>query len=136
MKETDLLRERARVAEELITRAWSDEAFKALLMADPAKAVEAAYGLKLPASVTLKVLEETEDTRYLVVPYRPSTADELTDEDLAAVAGGMSASNEVTSGGSTRSTILRGISISNPLASTTQIDGMTSNLSQSVNTMC
>jgi len=122
----ELLRERSRIAEDLITRAWTDDAFKALLLADPAKAVEAAYGLKLPQSVTVKVLEETENTRYVVIPCRPSTCGELSDEDLAATAGGVSASDASIGGsGSTRADILRGISVTNTMPSTSTIDAQT-----------
>ena len=73
----------------LIGRAWEDEAFKAKLLSDPRAAIEQATGLKLPAGVTVKVLEETENTLYFVIPSSPLGAEgQLSDEALATVAGG------------------------------------------------
>jgi len=136
MSEIELLHERARVAEELVTRAWSDEAFKALLIADPARAVEAAYGVKLPASFTLTVLEETEDTRYLVIPYRPSACDELSEEDLAAVAGGLSASENTTGRSAYSASILRGINVTNQVSSTNTLASVTSSFDATQQLTC
>jgi hypothetical protein len=115
----EYLQERSRIVEDLITRAWSDETFKALLLSDPAKAVEQAFGLALPASLTIKVLEETETVRYVVIPYRPQPCADLTDADLAAIAGGASASDGTNpNNGSTRSLVLRGITVQNQLTTT------------------
>ncbi len=73
----------------LIGRAWEDQAFKARLLSDPRAAIEQATGLKLPAGVSVKVLQETADTLYFVIPLSPLGAEgELSDEALAAVAGG------------------------------------------------
>ena len=73
----------------IIGRAWEDEAFKARLLSDPRAAIEQASGLQLPAGVSVKVLEETEDTLYFVIPSSPLGAEgELSDEALAKVAGG------------------------------------------------
>lgn len=118
MSDKELLQERARILENIITRAWSDDAFKAQLVSDPAAAVEKAYGLKLPASITVKVIEETEDTRYVVIPYRPQSCDDLTDADLAAIAGGASASTGTYSSNTTRSLVLRDVTVRNDLNAT------------------
>ena len=78
----------------IIGRAWEDQAFKAKLLSDPRAAIEQASGIKLPAGVSVKVLEETEDTLYFVIPSSPLSAvgynaeGELSDEALAKVAGG------------------------------------------------
>jgi len=73
----------------IIGRAWEDEAFKAKLLSDPRAAIEQASGLQLPAGVSVKVVEETEDTLYFVIPRSPLGAErELSDEALAKVAGG------------------------------------------------
>ena len=78
----------------LIGRAWEDEAFKAKLLSDPRAAIEQATGLKLPAGVSVKVVEETEDTIYFVIPPSPlggvgyNAEGELSDDELATVAGG------------------------------------------------
>jgi hypothetical protein len=78
---------------QLIKRAWTDEAFARQLQEDPRRAVEDALGVQLPAEITIQVLQETPTTLFLVVPPQPDTLPEgeLTDADLAAVAGGTSA---------------------------------------------
>ena len=78
---------------QLIKRAWSDPAFAQQLTENPRQAVEQALGVELPESITIQVMQETPTTLYLVIPPQPDTlpAGELTDADLAAVAGGGSA---------------------------------------------
>ncbi len=88
MDEKMLLQERAKIVETIITRAWADESFKAQLLENPGKALEAVFGTKLPPSISVKAVEETAETRYLVIPYRPKAGDELSNEELEAVAGG------------------------------------------------
>ena len=75
---------------QLIKRAWSDPAFAQQLQEDPRQAVEAALGVQIPEGITIQVVQETPTTLYLVVPPVPDTLPEgeLTDADLAAVAGG------------------------------------------------
>lgn len=90
MNDAQLLKEREEILEKVITRAWADASFKEQLLQDPAKAVESAFGVKLPASLKVQVLEETADKRYVVIPYRPSADDQLSPEELEAVAGGVS----------------------------------------------
>jgi hypothetical protein len=52
--------------------------------------VERELGGKLPAGIQVKVLAETADTFYLVLPANPdrAPAGQLTDQQLDAVAGG------------------------------------------------
>ncbi len=98
MDEKMLLQERAKIVETIITRAWADESFKAQLLENPAKALEAAFATKLPPSISVKAIEETAETRYLVIPYRPKAGDELSNEELEAVAGGASGGRAVRLG--------------------------------------
>lgn len=58
--------------EQLITKAWSDPAFKELLITNPKAAIEAAFGIKVPDGVNLTVLEETDENLYLVLPKNPA----------------------------------------------------------------
>ena len=69
----------------LMARAWSDAAFKAKLLSDPRSALTAA-GIEVPNGISVKVVEDTEDTRHLVLPTAPEG--ELTEEDLAKVGAG------------------------------------------------
>jgi hypothetical protein len=70
---------------QLVARAWGDEAFKARLLAAPAPAL-AEQGIRFPAGVEVRVHENTPTLLHLALPPKPS--DELSDEQLDAVAGG------------------------------------------------
>jgi hypothetical protein len=71
---------------QLVAKAWSDPKFKAKLLADP-NAVLKTEGVPVPAGVQFKVVECSEKTVYLSLPYNPGTG-ELSEEDLKQVAGG------------------------------------------------
>jgi hypothetical protein len=75
---------------QLIEKAWKDNAFRQALLTDPRGAVEKALGGKLPAGLQVKVLAETADTFYLVLPANPdrAPAGQLSNQQLEAVAGG------------------------------------------------
>ena len=75
---------------QLIEKAWKDETFRQALRMDPQGTVESVLGGKLPAGVQMKLLEESADTFYLVLPAKPdrAPAEPLTDQQLEAVAGG------------------------------------------------
>ena len=55
----------------LITRALKDKGFKRELLANPKVVVEKELGTKLPEALEINVLEETEDTLYMVLPCNP-----------------------------------------------------------------
>ncbi|EFM10426.1 conserved hypothetical protein [Paenibacillus curdlanolyticus YK9] len=59
--------------QQLIQKAWEDEAFKQLLLSDPNAALKDAYGIDVPANLKLKALEETDTELYLVIPQKPSS---------------------------------------------------------------
>jgi len=69
----------------IIAKALQDDAFKQQLIADPAAALK-AEGVTVPEGITLKVVQDTESVKHLVLPA--VGAGELSDEDLDAVAGG------------------------------------------------
>jgi Nitrile hydratase, alpha chain len=69
----------------VVAKAWEDDAYKERLKADPA-AVLAAEGLEAEPGVELRVVENTGNLVYLVVPAAPS--EELSDDALETVAGG------------------------------------------------
>ncbi|MWC27844.1 NHLP leader peptide family RiPP precursor [Paenibacillus sp. MMS18-CY102] len=58
--------------QQLIQKAWEDEAFKQLLLSDPNAALKDAFGIDVPANLKLKALEETDNELYLVIPQKPS----------------------------------------------------------------
>jgi hypothetical protein len=98
MQTNQELAKRYETLEKLITRAWTDEVFKQRLIAEPAKVLQEELGLEVPDFAQVKVLEETADTRYIVIPYRVEEGNaELKDEDVEAVAAaGGSGGEQVT----------------------------------------
>lgn len=72
---------------EVIAKALKDPAFKAELLKNPAAAIEKAAGVKIPAGVTVKVVEDSATTVHLVLPAAASKG-ALSDSDLGKVAGG------------------------------------------------
>lgn len=52
---------------ELLNRVWSDDAFKARLKANP-REVLSEMGLPVPAGTEIKVVEDTDTVKHLVVP--------------------------------------------------------------------
>ena len=69
----------------MVAKAWSDELFKKRLLADPA-AVLKEHGIAVPAEMAVKVVEDSARVVHLILPERPG---EVSDEELAKVAGGV-----------------------------------------------
>lgn len=76
---------RKEIEEQIIKKAQADKDFKQALVDNP-KGTFGQLGLQLPEGVEVKVVEESAKVVYLVLPVNP---DELTDEQLDAVAGGI-----------------------------------------------
>ncbi|AZN41669.1 NHLP leader peptide family RiPP precursor [Paenibacillus albus] len=68
--------------QQIIEKAWSDESFKAKLLADPKAALQEAFNLTLPEDVELVVVEETPSKLALVIPQNPADAAK-TDSELS-----------------------------------------------------
>ena len=71
----------------MIAPLLQNPAFKARLIANPA-AVLTEHGVKIPAGMTVKVHENTASVFHLVLPNTASAAGNLSDDELAAAAGG------------------------------------------------
>ncbi|MBN1219835.1 MAG: NHLP leader peptide family RiPP precursor [Anaerolineae bacterium] len=87
MAEETPKRTREGVETELAVKAWNDPAFMQELKADPKAVLAKEYGVQIPDSVDVKVIEETPTSLYLRLPPNPSDL-ELSDEQLELVAGG------------------------------------------------
>ena len=84
---------RAEVERRLVQRSLQDEDFRQRLLADPKGTVEQELGRRLPEGVRVRVVQESADTIYLVLPSASALGEgeEISDEALEAVAGGASA---------------------------------------------
>jgi hypothetical protein len=72
---------------QVVAKAWTDASFKKQLLADPAAALK-QQGIDVPRGLQVKVVENTDQVLYLVLPPKPSG--EISEEDLERVAGGIS----------------------------------------------
>ena len=81
---------RAEMERRMINRSMEDEEFRQRLLDDPKAAVEQELGSRLPESIEVRVVEETADTVFLVIPSASPIGGgaELSDQQLEAVAGG------------------------------------------------
>ena len=70
--------------QQIITRCRGDEEFKKRLMADPAKIFD-AEGVNVPDGVSIRVVEDTDQVRTLIIPPEPSHLD---DDQLNGITGG------------------------------------------------
>jgi hypothetical protein len=77
--------EQGKKISQLIAKCWADEVFKQKILASPA-AILRAEGMELPADLSIVAHENTDKVFHLVIPAKPT---ELSDEDLAHVAGGV-----------------------------------------------
>ena len=70
----------------VIAQAWSDEDYKRQLVDDPAGALTDA-GAEVPDGVQLRVVEDTDTVKHLVLPAAPGEG-EIDEDDLERVSGG------------------------------------------------
>jgi hypothetical protein len=77
-----------RVQEQVITRAVKDVPFRERLLANPMAVLAREYHVHLPENVAVRVIEEAPNTLSIVLPPQEEMLQELSDEDLAAAAGG------------------------------------------------
>jgi hypothetical protein len=75
--------------QDLLTKfSKSNPKYREALVKNPKMVLEGQMGGKLPEGVTVKAVEETPNTIYVVVPFVPKAGAELSDNELEAVAGG------------------------------------------------
>ena len=81
---------RAEIERTLVQRSLQDVAFRQMLLDDPKAAVEQELGSQLPEGVEVRVVEESQQTIYLVLPSATAVGEggEVSDRELDAVAGG------------------------------------------------
>ncbi|VEP15570.1 Nitrile hydratase-like protein (modular protein) [Hyella patelloides LEGE 07179] len=91
MNEQNPQRSRNEIEAHLVAQVWKDETFKQQLLANPKVVIEREFGVQLPATLNVQVMQEDADTLYITLPAPPPNVneDELSEEDLEAVAGGI-----------------------------------------------
>ncbi len=70
--------------QKIIARCWEDEEFKKRLIADPVKILD-AEGVDVPDGISIRVVEDSEQVRTLIIPPAPSHLD---DDQLNGITGG------------------------------------------------
>jgi len=79
---------RGQLLDKIADQAHKSPKYYDQLMRDPRALMSKQLGTDIPASIKVKVLQETPDTYYIVLPYAPKEGAELSDADLEKVAGG------------------------------------------------
>ena len=69
----------------VMARATADGEFREKLLADPNPVISAELGVNIPENFVIQVHEDSASTAHMVLPL----SDQLTEEDLAQVAGGV-----------------------------------------------
>ena len=77
-----------------MAKVWQDEKFKKRFVAEPATVFK-EFGVEVRAGVQLRVVENTDQILYLMLPAKAPTG-ELTDADLKQVVGGDQRSKPAT----------------------------------------
>lgn len=62
--------------EQIIQKAWEDAEFKKQLIANPKDAIKEAFGIDVPDTIDVEVVEESANKYYLVIPENPTTIKE------------------------------------------------------------
>ena len=62
------------IKQQIIQKAWEDPKFKESLLLNPKAAIQEAFGITLPDSIDLVVVEESSTQFYLVIPPSPAEA--------------------------------------------------------------
>lgn len=92
------LERRNKLESQVIEKALKDDAFREQLVSNPKAVIEEDTGLSLPADLEIKVVQESANLMYLVLPPAPAAATPLSGADVANAAdcSGWSSAAECT----------------------------------------
>ncbi|MHC5855464.1 NHLP leader peptide family RiPP precursor [Nostoc sp.] len=92
MSQQEQAQTRQDIEARIIAKAWKDEAYKQELLTNPKAVIAREFGVEFPADVKVQVLEENPTSLHFVLPMSPvAIAQELSEEELEAIAGGANA---------------------------------------------
>lgn len=80
--------------------ASSSPQYRAALISNPRAIVEKQFNMTIPDNVSVKAVEESSDTIWVVVPHAVAAGAELDDADLEKVAGGSKVKGDANCGDS------------------------------------
>lgn len=87
---------------QVLERAAQDPKFREELKQDPRATVARDFGVQVPTDIVVEVVEETPTKVYLVLPAPPAQrGQELSSQEMEAVAGGWSGPSDCGSCGNT-----------------------------------
>jgi len=87
--------------QDLLTKFTTEsQTYRDRLKTAPKDVIEKQFGVSVPEAIEVRVLEESADTIYLVLPHTVPEGGELSDSDLEAVAGGGQKVRDVDCSGS------------------------------------
>lgn len=94
---------RQELEQKIIKKAWGDSEFKKQLLTDPKSVFQKELGQSLPENLVVRAVEETSNTVYIRIPRNP---EELSEDDLDNVAGGLGLGSviDAATGGGTDNT--------------------------------
>jgi hypothetical protein len=76
LQETDMTEQTPKTRKDLeakiIAKAWEDEVFRQELLSNPSKAIAKTLGAKLAENLEIRVVQETPNNLYLVLPVKPN----------------------------------------------------------------
>lgn len=79
---------RGQLWDKIVEQAQKNPKYYKQLIADPRGLMEKQLGITIPKTVNIKVVEEANDTYYIVLPAFAKEGAELSDSDLEKDAGG------------------------------------------------
>jgi hypothetical protein len=79
---------RGQLWDKIVEQAQNNPKYLEKLKSDPRSLMEKQLGTAIPSNVNIKVIEESSDTYYIVLPAIAAEGAELSDADLEKVAGG------------------------------------------------
>jgi hypothetical protein len=87
---------RGQLWDKIVEQAQKSPKYYEMLKSDPRGLMEKQLGTTIPKSVNIKILEETPETYYIVLPAFAKEGGELSDSDLEKVAGGGTVKGDAT----------------------------------------